>query len=191
MTAAERVHEPAVSSTRASRLAALPPLRAILALALPTSTVMVLGAISGVANTYLVARLGADAIAGVALVFPIHLILMTLIGGGIGAGISAAVAHALVAALPVRGCDRRVEADLLAAFVHDGRGDPLRWRALSAHRRPKLPVSRGLDGVLVHVPGARPGGVPIVARPPLARCSSSPPRRPSPQSAPRSPRSSR
>ena len=37
MTAAERVHEPAVSSTRASRLAALPPLRAILALALPTS----------------------------------------------------------------------------------------------------------------------------------------------------------
>src|SRR5262245_11706221 len=56
---------------------------------------MILGATSGVLNTYFVAKLGADAIAAVSLVFPIHLILMTMMGGGIGSGVSAAVAHAL------------------------------------------------------------------------------------------------
>jgi len=59
---------------------------------------MVLGASSGIVNTYFVSRLGPDAIAAVSLVFPINLIVMTLMGGGIGAGVSAAVAHALGAA---------------------------------------------------------------------------------------------
>ncbi|HSD10792.1 MAG TPA: MATE family efflux transporter [Candidatus Binatia bacterium] len=81
--------------SRAERLLTLPPLSAIFALAVPTTAVMVLGAVSGVVNTYFVSCLGADAIAAVSLVFPVNLILMTMMGGGVGAGISAAVAHAL------------------------------------------------------------------------------------------------
>jgi putative MATE family efflux protein len=82
-------------SSRAERLLTLPPLRAIFALAVPTTAVMVFGAASGVVNTYFVSRLGADAIAAVSLVFPVNLIIMTMMGGGVGAGVSAAVAHAL------------------------------------------------------------------------------------------------
>jgi putative MATE family efflux protein len=70
-------------------------LHAIFVLALPTTGVMVLGVLSGIVNTYFVAQLGADAIAALSLVFPVNLILLTLMGGGIGAGISAAVAQAL------------------------------------------------------------------------------------------------
>ena len=50
-----------MTSSRAERLLTLSPLRAIIALALPTTAVMVLGAMSGIVNTYFVARLGADA----------------------------------------------------------------------------------------------------------------------------------
>jgi MATE family, multidrug efflux pump len=86
---------PRVASSRAERLLTLSPLRAIFTLAVPTTAVMVLGATSGVVNTYFVSRLGPDAIAAVSLVFPIMLIVMTMMGGGVGSGVSAAVAHAL------------------------------------------------------------------------------------------------
>jgi putative MATE family efflux protein len=81
--------------SEASRLLSDHPLRAVLRLALPTSAVMVLGATSGVLHTYFVCRLGSHSIAAVSLVFPIHLTLMTMMGGGVGAGVSAAIAQAL------------------------------------------------------------------------------------------------
>jgi MATE family, multidrug efflux pump len=96
-----------VTSSRAERLLTLTPLRAIFALAVPTTAVMVLGATSGVVVTYFVARLGADAIAAVSLVFPINLIVITMMGGGVGAGVSAAVAQAL-------GAGRRHDAERVA-----------------------------------------------------------------------------
>src|SRR5262249_22230132 len=96
-----------LTSSRAERLRTLPPLRAIYALALPTTAVMVLGVLSGIVNTYFVAQLGADAIAALSLVFPVNLILLTLMGGGIGSGISAAVAQAL-------GAGRRGDAEHVA-----------------------------------------------------------------------------
>jgi putative MATE family efflux protein len=96
-----------LTSSRAERLLTLSPLRAIIALALPTTAVMVLGAMSGIVNTYFVARLGADAIAALSLVFPVNLILLTMMGGGIGAGVSAAVAQAL-------GAGRRGDAERIA-----------------------------------------------------------------------------
>jgi MATE family, multidrug efflux pump len=68
---------------------------------------MVLGAASGIVNTYFVSRLGADAIAAVSLVFPVNLIVLTLMGGGVGAGVSAAVAQAL-------GGGRKRDADRVA-----------------------------------------------------------------------------
>ena len=73
----------------------MPPLRAIIRLATPTTLVMLIAATSNVLYTYYVSRLGPDAIAAVSLVFPISLLAITAMGGGIGAGAASAVARAL------------------------------------------------------------------------------------------------
>lgn len=44
---------------------------------------------------YIIGRLGADALAGVALVFPLSMLMMQVSGGGIGGAVTAAVARAL------------------------------------------------------------------------------------------------
>ena len=74
---------------------ALPPLRAIVRLAAPTTLVMLIAVTSNVLYTYYVSRLGPDAIAAVSLVFPISLLAITAMGGGFGAGAASAVARAL------------------------------------------------------------------------------------------------
>ncbi len=76
-------------------LLALPPLRAVVRLATPTTGVMLIAATSNVLYTYYVSRLGPDAIAAVSLVFPISLLAITAMAGGIGAGAASAVARAL------------------------------------------------------------------------------------------------
>jgi putative MATE family efflux protein len=93
--------------SEAERLLAIAPLQAVLRLAVPTTAVMVLGATSGVLHTYFVSRLGAESIAAVSLVFPINLIMTTMMGGGVGAGVSAAIAQAL-------GAGRRADAERVA-----------------------------------------------------------------------------
>jgi putative MATE family efflux protein len=76
-------------------LLALDPLRAVIRLAAPTTLVMLVAAVSNVFYTYYVSRLGADAIAAVSLVFPISLVAITAMGGGIGGGAASAIARAL------------------------------------------------------------------------------------------------
>jgi putative MATE family efflux protein len=71
------------------------PLRAILRLAAPTTLVMLIAATSNVLYTYYVSRLGSGAIAAVSLVFPISLLAITAMGGGLGAGAASAIARAL------------------------------------------------------------------------------------------------
>jgi putative MATE family efflux protein len=71
------------------------PLRAIVALAAPTTAVMLMAAVSNVVHTYFVSRLGDDAIAAVALVFPIALIMITVVSGGLGTGVASGIARAL------------------------------------------------------------------------------------------------
>lgn len=44
---------------------------------------------------YIIGRLGADALAGAALVFPVSMLMMQMSGGGIGGAVTAAVARAL------------------------------------------------------------------------------------------------
>ncbi len=89
------------------RLLAMPPLRAILSLAMPTTFVMAVAAASNVLSTWYVSRLGADAIAAVSLVFPISLLATTAMAGGLGAGAASAIARAL-------GGGHKVEAGVLA-----------------------------------------------------------------------------
>jgi putative MATE family efflux protein len=57
-------------------------------------------------DAYFVGWLGADALAGVSLVFPFFILMQTMSAGGMGGGVSAAVARAL-------GAGRRGEADSL------------------------------------------------------------------------------
>jgi len=72
--------------TEPDRLLAMAPLAAVVRLAAPTTLVMAVAAVSNVAYTYFVSRLGVEAIAAVSLVFPISLLAITAMGGGIGAG---------------------------------------------------------------------------------------------------------
>ena len=77
------------------RLLAMSPLRAVVHLATPTTLVMAVSAVSNVVYTYFVSRLGTEAIGAVSLVFPVSLLALTAMGGGIGAGAASAVARAL------------------------------------------------------------------------------------------------
>ena len=98
---------------------ALPPARAtppgvlagaiaptMLRLAWPTVVVLLVQTLVGVAETYFVSFLGTNALAGVALVFPVLMLMQMMSNGGIGGGVSSAVARAL-------GAGRRDDADAL------------------------------------------------------------------------------
>jgi putative MATE family efflux protein len=67
----------------------------ILRLALPNVAVMVVQASIGLIETYFVAKLGLDALAGMALVFPLFMLLQMVSAGAMGGGILSAVARAL------------------------------------------------------------------------------------------------
>src|SRR5262245_52130151 len=88
-------------------LLAMAPLAAVARLAGPTTLVMAVSAVSNILYTHFVSRLGVDAIGAVSLVFPVSLLAITAMAGGIGAGASSAVARAL-------GAGRREAAAALA-----------------------------------------------------------------------------
>ena len=67
---------------------------------------MVAQASTGLIETYFVARLGTDALAGMALVFPFVMLMQMISAGAMGGGISSAIARAL-------GAGRRDDADAL------------------------------------------------------------------------------
>jgi len=72
-----------------------PVIRTILKLALPNVAVMVVQASIGLIETYFVAKLGLDALAGIALVFPLFMLLQMVSAGAMGGGILSAIARAL------------------------------------------------------------------------------------------------
>src|SRR6187455_2594759 len=76
----------------------------LIRLAWPILVVLAVQTLVSVAETYFVGFLGTDAIAGVALVFPLLMTMMS--NGGIGGGVSSAIARA-------RGAGRRHDADAL------------------------------------------------------------------------------
>ena len=78
----------------------------LLRLASPNVLVMVAQSSTGLIETYFVARLGTDALAGMALVFPFVMLMQMISAGAMGGGISSAIARAL-------GAGRRGDADAL------------------------------------------------------------------------------
>ncbi len=90
-----------------------PIARQIMGLAWPVLVVLALQTFSAVAETYFVSFLGTDALAGVALVFPVFMLMAMMSNGGIGGGVASAVARAI-------GSGRPQDADALlshAVFV--------------------------------------------------------------------------
>ena len=83
-----------------------PIVSTLLKMALPTIGVMVAQTAVGIAETYYVGFLGTDALAGVALVFPIFMLMTTMSNGGLGSGVASAVARAI-------GAGRQKDADAL------------------------------------------------------------------------------
>jgi putative MATE family efflux protein len=67
----------------------------ILRLSVPNVIVMVVQTSIGLIETYFVAKLGLDALAGMALVFPLYMLLQMVTAGAMGGGILSAVARAL------------------------------------------------------------------------------------------------
>jgi putative MATE family efflux protein len=86
---------PIAARSHPSHLLEIAPLAAVARLAAPTTLVMAVSAVSNVVYTYFVSRLGVDAIGAVSLVFPVSLLAITAMGGGIGTGATSAVARAL------------------------------------------------------------------------------------------------
>src|SRR5580693_4272669 len=91
---------------RTRTLLEAPIVPTLLRLALPNVVVMVMQASIGLIETYFVAKLGTDALAGISLVFPILMLIQMVSAGAMGGGILSAVARAL-------GADRRADASIL------------------------------------------------------------------------------
>ena len=78
----------------------------LIRLAWPILVVLAVQTLVSVAETYFVGFLGTAAIAGVALVFPLLMLMTMMSNGGIGGGVSSAIARA-------RGAGRQHDADAL------------------------------------------------------------------------------
>jgi len=87
-----------------------PIVSTLLRLATPNVLVMFVQASVGLIETYFVAKLGTDALAGVALVFPVLMLMQMMSAGAMGGGISSAIARAL-------GAGRRADADALVVHA--------------------------------------------------------------------------
>jgi putative MATE family efflux protein len=84
-----------------------PIVSTLVRLAVPNMLVMLAQSSVGLVETYFVGKLGTDALAGVALVFPLVMLMQMMSAGAMGGGISSAIARAL-------GAGRRADADALA-----------------------------------------------------------------------------
>ena len=124
--------------TRAAILTG-PVLPTLLRLALPTMVVLLAQTAVNIAEAYYVGFLGTDALAGVAMVFPVFMLMTMMSNGGIGSGVASSVARAV-------GAGRKQDADALlfhamviavifgAAFTLGTiRGGPMLYRALGGH----------------------------------------------------------
>jgi putative MATE family efflux protein len=97
----------APAASRTQRMLHGPLLPTLLRLATPNIVGLFAMTIVIGYDGYVLGRLGADALAGIALVFPLSMLMMQMSGGGIGGAVTAAVARAL-------GAGREEEAGRLA-----------------------------------------------------------------------------
>ncbi|HLG79395.1 MAG TPA: MATE family efflux transporter [Bradyrhizobium sp.] len=89
---------PVRSEARRAELLSGPVLPTLIRLALPTVVVLVAQTAVNIAEAYYVGFLGTGALAGVALVFPVFMLMTMMSNGGLGSGVSSAIARAIGAA---------------------------------------------------------------------------------------------
>lgn len=94
---------------RTKALIEAPIMPTMLRLAIPNVITTVVQASTGLIETYFIGKLGTDALAGVALVFPGVMLMQMMSAGAMGGGVSSAIARAL-------GANRREDAD--ATILH-------------------------------------------------------------------------
>lgn len=105
-------------SPQTQRLLTAPIIPTLLIMAWPNVLVMLAQTSTGLIETWWVSRLGVDALAAMALVFPPVMLMQMISGGAMGGGISAAIARAL-------GGGRKADADALvlhALLINVGLG---------------------------------------------------------------------
>lgn len=95
---------------RTRRMLEAPIAATLLRLAAPNVVVIAVQAAINVVEAVFIGWLGRDALAGVALVFPLIMLMQTMSAGGMGGGVASAVARAL-------GAGRRREADALVVHA--------------------------------------------------------------------------
>ncbi len=98
-----------VVDPRTKLLIEAPIATTLLRLAVPNVITTVVQASTGLVETYFIGKLGTDALAGVALVFPGVMLMQMMSAGAMGGGVSSAIARAL-------GAGRREDAD--ATILH-------------------------------------------------------------------------
>src|SRR5215471_3978723 len=125
-----------VLSQRTQRILEAPVLPLLLSLAAPNIGEAAARITFLTADALFVSWLGSDALAGVAVVFPLFLILQTATASGIGSGVSSAIGRALGAADHARATSLAGVAVTLA----------LAGAALTTGRRPRLYAAMGLEG---------------------------------------------
>jgi len=97
---------PAALDPRTRLLLEAPIVPTLLRLGAPNVLIMLAQAASGLIETYFVGKLGTDALAGMALVFPVVMLMQMMSAGAFGGAIASAIARAL-------GGGRRADADAL------------------------------------------------------------------------------
>jgi putative MATE family efflux protein len=105
----DKIGEATAPNERAAQMRRLlhdPIVPTLLRMAWPNILIMLAQASTGLIETFWVARLGTDALAGMALVFPVVMMVQMIANGAMGGGIASAIARAL-------GAGRRDEADAL------------------------------------------------------------------------------
>src|ERR1700716_2856491 len=93
-----------------------PILRTLLRLAWPNVVALSAGTCVVIAETSYVGRLGTEALAAMALVFPFVILTMTMSGGAMGGGVSSAIARALGAGDRERASHLAAHALLISIF---------------------------------------------------------------------------
>jgi putative MATE family efflux protein len=122
-----------------------PILPTLLRLAAPNLIWVVAQATVSIGESYFVGWLGAEALAGVSLVFPLLMLMQTMGGGGLGGGVASAIARAL-------GARRRDDANALVLnALAIGLGFGLAFTAVVLAGGPALFAAMGAAGAAFHL----------------------------------------
>ncbi len=103
-SAATEIPESAALDPRTRQLLEAPIVPTLIRLGAPNVLIMLAQAASGLIETFFVGKLGTDALAGMALVFPVVMLMQTMSAGAFGGAIGSSIARSL-------GSGRRADAD--------------------------------------------------------------------------------